>query len=227
MKQFYPVVSSEEYDKKFGKNERQTDDNWERNKQEKALDRAWTTRNFEIDKFWQRSKFFWSFIGLVFGAFGAVKTKTVNMRDFLPYLDLYLIFLGGIVSVAWLLVIRGSKCWQENWEKHIECLEDAITGPMYKTVYCKDIKFYSVSRINEILAWVVIVIWFLLLINLIVTCDFISEIIKLFPVAKIIIQIIIPALLTAFCIYRMFTYGQSESGRYRTDPKGTFVDRTT
>ncbi|PNK72626.1 hypothetical protein CEQ35_000035 [Yersinia enterocolitica] len=51
--------------------------------------------------------------------------------------DLYLIFIastGFVFSYGWFLVNKGSKFWQENWEFHIDRLEDEITGPLYKTV---------------------------------------------------------------------------------------------
>lgn len=61
---------------------------------------------------------------------------------------LILISLGLIFSVAWTLAISGSKHWQENWEKHIDILEDYITGPLYKTIYYSKL-FYSVSKVNK------------------------------------------------------------------------------
>ena len=59
---------------------------------------------------------------------------------------LILISLGLIFSVAWILVISGSKHWQENWGKHLDILEDYIAGPLYKTIYYSKL-FYSVSSI--------------------------------------------------------------------------------
>ena len=35
--------------------------------------------------------------------------------------------------MSWVLVNKGSKFWQKNWEAHIDILEDAFSGKLYKT----------------------------------------------------------------------------------------------
>jgi hypothetical protein len=78
--------------------------------------------------------------------------------------------LGLVFSVAWLLVIKGSKRSQENWEAHIDELEDTISGPLYKTVYTEKKKpYYSVSNISEFMAWAVIGTWGILLLHYFIT----------------------------------------------------------
>lgn len=122
-----------------------------------AYDKAWETRNFEIDKFWTRAAYFWGFIVLIFGGYISVRTSSKNMVE--PHLDLFLLCLGLLFSLAWWLVIRGSKCWQENWERHIDMLENFITGPIYKTIYYGNKAFFSVSKLNEIMAIAVLLVW--------------------------------------------------------------------
>jgi len=39
---------------------------------------------------------------------------------------------GFVCSVAWSLVNRGSKYWQENWEFIVEGNEGDITGDLFK-----------------------------------------------------------------------------------------------
>lgn len=34
-----------------------------------ALDRAWQTRNFEIEMYWKRASYFWAFIATSFGGY--------------------------------------------------------------------------------------------------------------------------------------------------------------
>src|SRR5690554_7502176 len=46
--------------------------------------------------------------------------------------------LGVVFSFAWFCVNRGSKYWQENWEKHVDVLEDEVTGPLYKVVLSRN-----------------------------------------------------------------------------------------
>jgi hypothetical protein len=45
-----------------------------------------------------------------------------------------LVGLGILTALANALAARGSRFWQNNWEKHIDMLEDKIEGQLYKTV---------------------------------------------------------------------------------------------
>jgi hypothetical protein len=128
---------------------------------EEAYKKSWECRNFEIDKFWTRSAFFWGFIALIFtGYISLITNGDKSSYTKIEYLDFYFMLLGFLFSLAWLLVIKGSKAWQENWEAHIDYLEDYISGPLYKTVWLsKQYKYYSVSKINEVLAIIIIFVW--------------------------------------------------------------------
>jgi len=72
--------------------------------------------------------------------------------------------------VAWYLVNRGSKFWQNNWERHVDLLENQVVGPLYKTIVqgvgSKNPLIapgqYSVSKINQILSAFISVFWTLL-----------------------------------------------------------------
>jgi len=209
MKDKFTKISNEEYASHFGLI------NPKRKKiHKKAFKKAWNTRNFEIDKFWQRSMFFWGFIALIFtGYFNVVTGKFYNITKGM-YLDFYLILLGLIFSVAWLLIIKGSKRWQENWEEHINYLEDQFTGPLYKTIFYKGKYYYSVSGINKILAWVVIVTWcFLLIQYLFCNCNVFKYIFDyICNNLKVFILLCIPFIGTVFCIIFMIIKGQSFGG---------------
>jgi hypothetical protein len=196
-----------------------------------AFKKAWETRNFEIDKFWQRSLFFWGFITLISTGYVIVVTGEFSETESGRYLDFYLILLGIIFSVAWLLAILGSKRWQENWEKHIDYLENEITGPLYKTLYYNGKKYYSVSKINQILACVVLVTWCFLLIQYVYTKNNIFECIFEFISNnfKIIFFIVLPFLGTCFCIVFMFKKGQTSGGdlnaEFKKDGKNVFYSK--
>lgn len=131
----------------------------------KAYQQAINNREFEINKFWSRAAYFWAFIVLIFGAYWQVR----NESDL--FLELLVICLGLIFSVAWYFVIKGSKHWQENWEAHIDALEDLVTGPIYKTIRYKG-TFYSVSKINSILSIAIILTWVVLLIHFFTSHNF-------------------------------------------------------
>lgn len=126
---------------------------------EKAYSKAWENRDYEIDKFWTRATYFWGFIVLIFGGYIALLTGDNTEKALNMHLDLFLILLGILFSISWYLVILGSKSWQKNWEEHIDYLEDFITGPLYKTVYLSGNRIYSVSKLNEVMAIVVIFVW--------------------------------------------------------------------
>jgi hypothetical protein len=126
---------------------------------EKAYNKAWENRDFEIDKFWTRAAYFWGFIVLFFGGYITILTGEHSAKALSMHVDLYLLLLGLLFSITWLLVIQGSKSWQRNWEAHIDKLEDFVSGPLYKTIYFSGNNFYSVSKLNEVMAIVVILVW--------------------------------------------------------------------
>ncbi|MDK7224247.1 hypothetical protein QP468_13575, partial [Proteus mirabilis] len=98
-------------------------------KEDAALEKALDIRKFEIELYWKRATYFWTFIGVTFAGFFAVQTSSsLNKQD----ISVVLSCLGIIFSWAWFCVNRGSKFWQENWEKHVDNLEDKIIGPLYK-----------------------------------------------------------------------------------------------
>jgi hypothetical protein len=109
----------------------------DKQKIELALERAWHNRDFEIDKYWSRATYFWAFIAATFAGYVAVMTSDKIKPDFQNELAFVIICMGVVFSVYWLMVNIGSKKWQENWEKHIDMLEDSVTGPIYKTVWNK------------------------------------------------------------------------------------------
>lgn len=147
-----------------------------RGKENKALERAQDIRKFEIDLYWKRATYFWTFIGATFAGFLAIQASAAhNKQD----LSVILSCLGIVFSFAWLCVNRGSKFWQENWEKHVDILEDEITGPLYKIVLSRNLDDYtksekvrdwitgpsalSVSKINQLISLYVFILWLLLL----------------------------------------------------------------
>lgn len=112
-----------------------------------AIDKAWETRDFEIKLYWQRALYFWGFIALAFYAPFAI----LNLeQDFISYPIINKFFfvtivciLGSFLSFAWYLANRGSKYWQENWERWINILEKYKYGKLYSTTFDeKDIDWY-------------------------------------------------------------------------------------
>jgi hypothetical protein len=87
---------------------------------DQILKYAAEARRFEIERFWQRSLFFWGFISVAFVAYAQL-TGRGDVS--------FLISCFGIVcSMAWTLQNRGSKYWQEAWEAKVEAVEVDVLG---------------------------------------------------------------------------------------------------
>jgi len=213
-KDTYQPITDEQYESHFGLKSPENKD-----LHEEAFKKAWEIRNFEIDKFWQRSAFFWGFIALIFTGYFTLRTGKFCQTVKEMYLDFYLILLGIIFSVAWLLVICGNKRWQDSWEKHIERLEEGITGPLYRTLFYTGKSFYSVSKMNKILAWVVIATWGFLLIQYFYTKYNIIKNIFSLPDIFQVIFFILPLLGAIFCIVFMVIKGHTSGGELKVDLK--------
>ena len=129
----------------------------QKQKAEKALDFAYDIRKFEIELYWKRATYFWTFIGAALAGYALVyKAGEPNPN---AWLALLFSSLGLLFSTAWYLVNRGSKFWQNNWERHVDLLESEVVGPLYKTIAYGSASWnpltapaqYSVSKLNQIL----------------------------------------------------------------------------
>ena len=127
--------------------------------------------SFEIDLYWKRATYFWAFIAATLAGFVAVQASSASNKTDMSVL---LANLGIVFSFGWLCVNRGSKFWQENWEFHVDMLEDVINGPLYKVVMSRSEPAnskewlvdlltgpskISVSKINQLLSIFVTLMW--------------------------------------------------------------------
>ncbi|NLC24490.1 MAG: hypothetical protein GX776_08525 [Oxalobacter sp.] len=96
-------------------------------KKERALNQALATREFEIELYWKRTTYFWTLITAILAGFGV--SINVGSDAATPII---LSCIASVLCWAWIFVNKGSKRWQENWEKHVNLLEDNIIGPLYK-----------------------------------------------------------------------------------------------
>ncbi len=136
---------------------------------ESALQHALDIRKFEISLYWQRATYFWTLIAATFaGYFAVLSAEHMKDKEFNAYV---LACVGLIFSLAWFLTNRGSKYWQENWENHVDMLEDGTTGPLYKTVLHRPPVTnlllsaiegpapFSVSQINHWVSLFTVAVW--------------------------------------------------------------------
>lgn len=138
---------------------------------ERALDNALDIRKFEIDLYWRRATYFWTFIAATLAGFVAIQASSSESKTDLSIL---LASLGSVFSFGWLCVNRGSKFWQENWEYHVDMLEDLVHGPLYKVVLSRrrpnglnqwllhgltGPSPISVSKVNQLISLFVTLVW--------------------------------------------------------------------
>ncbi|WP_375457957.1 hypothetical protein [uncultured Enterovirga sp.] len=97
-------------------------DKIERFRQEKLLDIAGDVRKFEIELFWKRSTFFWTFIAASFVAYATLKDHDQRLLRFAVSC------FGIVCSLAWTLGNRGNKYWQEAWEKKLRRHQEGFLG---------------------------------------------------------------------------------------------------
>lgn len=145
---------------------------------EKKYEVALATRNFEIELFWKRSLFFWGFIASAFIGYATLFKESQNLA-------VVIACFGFVCSLAWTLVNRGSKRWQENWELIVKSIDKDITGGVFELREFKDAspswlsaRKFSVSKITIALSDFTAIIWASLLgyhlIKLIITTHILS-----------------------------------------------------
>ncbi len=115
-----------------------------------AYEKAHEVRQFEIELYWKRALYFWGF-ETVFILAASNLFRMRKLADAFPYL-LAVSIVAFVFTWLWGRALKGSKQWQENWELHIDLLENGVSGNLYKTVLYKPnhlSDFYSVSKVNE------------------------------------------------------------------------------
>lgn len=162
-------ISQEKYEEDFG-----IDPPCPR-KLKAALEKALDIRKFEIELYWKRASYFWTLIAATFVGYFTILSANEKYLTDKKFFAFLVSCIGFLFTFAWFQVNRGSKHWQENWENHVDMLEDKVIGPLYKTVLVRikdpeKIDFFSqyitgpadfsVSKINQIVnlfflfAWV-------------------------------------------------------------------------
>lgn len=120
-----------------------------------ALNRAHDMRKFEIENYWKRATYFWSFQAIAFALLGFLLNDG-KVPDPLQLVQLPAV-VGAVSGFVGWLSAKGSKYWQENWESHVDALEEEIEGRLTQTIWSNGKRSHSVSRLNQ---------WFMGLITL-------------------------------------------------------------
>ena len=112
---------------------------------QKAFELSHDVRKFEIELFWKRGTYYWAFILASFTAYFATMNKVVKDHGLsfscltdLPFLSKLALAIVSLLCfffcLSWVLVNKGSKFWQKNWESHIDVLEEHFSGKLYHTI---------------------------------------------------------------------------------------------
>ncbi|WBX93385.1 hypothetical protein [Pseudoxanthomonas mexicana] len=148
-----------------------------RGKEGRAFEVALEARRFEIQMYWTRTAYFWTISAAALAGFFALEAQDkVN-----PIYPFSVSCIGAVLALGWGLANKGSKYWHENWEHHVQLLEDSIVGPLHKTLVYRPAEplrmrrdffsqvltgpaEFSVSKINSIFSWFFFVVWLVLVV---------------------------------------------------------------
>jgi hypothetical protein len=151
-------------------------------KMAKALDIALAARQFEIEMYLKRTTYFWTLLGAALAGYLAVQSIDPQKMDFKDknFYSFMISIIGLVISLGWSMANKGSKYWHENWENHVMVLSKEIVGPIFNITlsrpdsdgfihgvlaYFTRPGRYSVTKINILFSWFMLVIWIALLIN--------------------------------------------------------------
>ncbi|RLJ19039.1 hypothetical protein DJ030_09995 [bacterium endosymbiont of Escarpia laminata] len=218
-------MNQEEYDSKFETKDKES------KKLKAAFEQVSDIRKFEIELYWKRAGYFWALIAVAFaGYFAILSSEHIPNKLFLSFI---VASIGLVFTFAWHLVNRGSKYWQENWENHLDLLENEVTGPLYKTLLERPVhdNFYeeyvtgplsvSVSKINQWVSVFVIFIW--LSLGVYSAYKTISKLSINFGEWLIIGSHIVVIIATGVICYMMIQRGKTHKGEHNPN----VVERTT
>jgi hypothetical protein len=121
-----------------------------------AYSKAHDIRKFEIDLYWKRATYFWLFMVSLFTLIGlSIKSDDPFTLVITPLICIF----GILISQSFNFANKGSKYWQEHWEKNLDMLEFYVSGDLYKIkTETKDQK-PSVSFINEYISVSLVTLW--------------------------------------------------------------------
>ena len=140
---------------------------------EYRFEKAIAERKMEINLYWKRATYFWTFIGVAFAGYGISLTEKYSNSEGLHFFQFIIILIGIVFSFSWYLVNKGSKFWQENWEHHVDLIEkELFDKPLYRKILIKRESFepvnpkyfsFSVSKINQMLSFFIFIVWIIIL----------------------------------------------------------------
>lgn len=127
------------------------------------LQKSYYFRDFEIEMYWKRAQYFWSFLAVIYAGYFLLVTS----KDCVTIPGEYKLLtaaIGVLMSFAWYLVNRGSKRWQEHWEQMIDKYEVMTDFIVYKDTTAVDTGLiksgkFSVSKVNIMVSLIIFLSW--------------------------------------------------------------------
>jgi len=160
---------------------------------------ALSSRNIAIENYWKRANYYWAFQIASFTGYFAVSGSRMYGES--PQILYFVVCIGFLTSLAWLLTNIGSRASQKHWEIHSDMLEDYVTGPLNKTRISAD--GVSITKINEIVSGFIVPIWFMLSIK------YLNEHITFIKYTEVDFQVLFSTIVTIyFSIAMRFGYGR-------------------
>lgn len=88
---------------------------------EKMYEKLWSCRDLEIEHYWHRMVFMTAFLVLSFAAYGGLVVALIGAKNTPPFMVtnagcFLLAVVGIVVSIFWIMMSKGSKAWQEEYE---------------------------------------------------------------------------------------------------------------
>ncbi|MBQ3617345.1 MAG: hypothetical protein II939_04205 [Bacteroidales bacterium] len=81
-------------------------------------------RDQELKRFWENSKYVWTFLGICFAGYGVLLTSnSFFIKTYFSVLSLFVSCVGIILSFLWLKMTQASKQWYEVYENAIWTIE--------------------------------------------------------------------------------------------------------
>jgi hypothetical protein len=184
-------------------------------KNEKLFDTCLQTRNMEIELFWKRSTFFWGFIALSFAGYATLVEAKSN-------LSIIVACFGFFSSFSWILVNRGSKWWQQNWEEKLHDSEQEVIGETFSSpkVDRKEILFLgaskcSVSKITTLLSYYSTTLW-----SAIICYELLGD--QVIVLSPMTIKLILVSITIVFILLAIiFTKGKDKKANQQVEPTPT------
>jgi hypothetical protein len=138
-----------------------------------AFEKSHDIRKFEIGLYWQRSAYMWGFISVLTAVCAYCFTKIVEQGGISEFkitivaVSLIASLMGLVFTQMWRRLSATSKYWQENWEYHINVLEEYISGNLHKIHFHntnKPFKRYSIHEIFTVIINRVFAFWWFMFI---------------------------------------------------------------